>query len=261
MPERQDLETLLLDNLPVVERVAAAICRRHGLSRDDADEFTSSVKERLVADDYAVLRHFRGEASIRTYLSVVVAMLFREYRAQHWGRWRSSAPALALGPVAVRLEALTYRDGHPLEQAIAILRSSGTCDLTHRELVELHGRLPIRRPLRPIDAGPAPLLTAVGVASADDLLLAHLAEDDRDRLERGLRRAMEQLPVEDRLIVRMRYWEGSTVADVARALALPQKGLYRRLERALAVLRRALESAGLSRDEVRQMFTDVVSSD
>lgn len=262
MPERQDLEALLLDNLSVVERIAAAICRRHGLSPEDAEDFTASVKARLVEDDYVVLRKFRGESSLATYLAVVVAMLFRDYRTRHWGRWRPSAVAQSLGPAAVRLETLVYRDGYSLDQATAVLRSAGpgagigAGDLSPRALSALYARLPARGPMRPVDVGPEPLLTAVGVAGADDLLLAHLAAEERQRLEGAVQGALEQLPAEDRLIVRMRYWEGLRIADIARALQLPQKALYRRVERALIELRRHLESSGVSRNVTQQMFAD-----
>jgi DNA-directed RNA polymerase specialized sigma24 family protein len=57
----------------------------------------------------------------------------------------------------------------------------------------------------------------------------------------------------------MRYWEGTSVADIARALGLPQKPLYRRLERALAALRAALEAAGVSRHRTAACLAEWVA--
>ena len=52
----------------------------------------------------------------------------------------------------------------------------------------------------------------------------------------------------------MRFWEGLSVAQIARGLGVPQKGLYRRFERALARMRRDLERGGLSRHDMRDLL-------
>jgi DNA-directed RNA polymerase specialized sigma24 family protein len=54
----------------------------------------------------------------------------------------------------------------------------------------------------------------------------------------------------------MRFWEGRCVSDISRALGVPQKRLYRRLERALVQVRRALEADGLSREVVMSFLRD-----
>ena len=63
-----------------------------------------------------------------------------------------------------------------------------------------------------------------------------------------------QLELEDQLIVQLHFAEGNTVADVARALRIEQKPLYRRVERLRVRLRALLESAGLSGDDVRGLL-------
>src|SRR5215216_1633249 len=88
--ERPQLETLFLDNLSVIERIIGAACRRYGLVSADAEDAASWLKLRFVQDDYAVLQKFRGESALPTYLTVVITMLFRDYRVQQWGRWRPS---------------------------------------------------------------------------------------------------------------------------------------------------------------------------
>src|SRR5882672_2358170 len=101
MTDRQELEVLLLANLAWIERVVGALARRHGLSADDRADFASWVKLKLVEHDYRVLQRFRGESTITTYLTTVIAMVYRDYRAHRWGRWRPSAAALRLGRLAV----------------------------------------------------------------------------------------------------------------------------------------------------------------
>jgi RNA polymerase sigma factor (sigma-70 family) len=246
-PEPQGPEALFVSHLGWIERVAAAVCRRHGSSREDTEDFSSWAKLKLIEDDYAVFRKFRGESSITTYLTVVIAMLFRDYRTQHWGRWRPSAAARRHGAVAVRLETLVYRDHLRLEQAAEVLRTAGQTDLPDRELARLLCELPARRPGRPVQVGSEPLADAPAADRADDLVTADETEAGRKLLDGVLRR----LPPEDQVMLRMRFWEGMSVADIARGLGLPQKPLYRRMDRALASLRGYLEESGVSRDGAR----------
>ena len=63
--ERQRLEALFLGQLGWIKRAARALCRRYGLSSDEAADFTSWAKLKLVEDDYAALAKFRGESRSR----------------------------------------------------------------------------------------------------------------------------------------------------------------------------------------------------
>ena len=256
MPDRNELEALLTDNLGWVDRVAASVCRRHGLDPDESDEFAGWVRMRLVEDDYAVLRKFRGESAVTTYLTVVVTMLFRDYRVSRWGRWRPSAAAKRMGEVAVRLETLVYRDGYRVDQAGEMLRAAGHTDLPDRELVRMLSGLPHRTGTRPVQVGDEPLEVQPARSTADEGILASEAHDERSVAEDALRRALESLPQDDRVIVRLRVWEGMSVADISRALNVPQKPLYRRLERIFGRLRQQMEGAGITREDVRRMLDD-----
>jgi RNA polymerase sigma factor (sigma-70 family) len=259
MLHRQDPETLLRENLPRIDAIAGALCRRHGLVGDAADDFASWVRFKLVEDDYAVLRKFRGESSLPTYLTVVLAMLFREHRVRERGRWRPSAAARREGPVAVRLETLIYRDGHSLGQAAEILRTSGETDLPDRDIRALLARLPPRRELRPVPVGADPLESTAAPERADAGVLARETDAERRSAEAALFQALDELPAEDRVIVRMRIWEDLSVADVARGLGIPQKPLYRRLERIFGRLRAHLEGAGVTPELVRRLVQEGAS--
>lgn len=248
-----DAQSRFLDNLPYIERVLAGLSRRLGLRGDDADDFSSWAKARLIEDGYSVLAKFRGESSITTYLTVVLAMLGREFQVQRHGRWRPSAAARRSGSLAVRLETLVYRDHVPLSQAAEQLRTRGETTMADRELAQLLGALPRRTGGRPKDAGDVGLESAVSSMRADDIVEAENAARDRERAGAALTAAIERLSTEDRLIVRLRFWEELSIADISRTLGVPQKPLYRRLERVLVGLRRDLENAGVSQELTRAL--------
>jgi RNA polymerase sigma factor (sigma-70 family) len=74
--------------------------------------------------------------------------------------------------------------------------------------------------------------------------------------EAALHQAMERLLPRDQVVFRMRFWEGLSVAQIARGLGVPQKGLYRRIERALARMRRDLERSGMTLGRVRELLDE-----
>jgi RNA polymerase sigma factor for flagellar operon FliA len=250
---RVELEQLFLAELPRIDRVLARLCRQFGLFGDDADDFSSWARERLIENDYAVLAKFRGESSLSTYLTVVLARCLREYRIAKFGRWRPSAAARRRGIIAVHLEALVHRDGLALSQAGEMLRTAALTQASDKELGDLLMALPRRYRARTeihLDARVEP----VDSASADYTVLESELEHDLAQTGDAIRNALDHLEPEDRVVVQMRFWEGLSVADIARALRLDQKPLYRRLERSLRELRARLESSGIDRTRLRDLW-------
>lgn len=249
-----DPQELFLSNLPLIDRIVAGLCRRHALFGDTADDFGSWVREKLIEDDYRIIRSYEGRSSYSTYLVVVITNLLRDYNIRRWGRWRASAEARRLGPVAVQLETLMYRDGHTLAEACAVLRSRGA-DVSERELATLAARVPPR--VRRRDVGDEQLgYVESGLPDPHETLER---EESRDAVLTQVSAALASLPGEDQLILRLRFWEGLTVADIARTLRLQQKPLYRRLERLLAALRSSLLAAGVEEDMVADMLQEPAS--
>jgi RNA polymerase sigma factor for flagellar operon FliA len=253
--DRAAAEALFIENIKTVDRLLVSLCRRYGMRGDDADDFASWAKTRLIEDDYSVVRQFRGESSLTAYLAVVLSMALREYRVQHWGRWRPSAAARRAGGVTAQLERLMHRDGVPFPQAAETLRTSGATTLSDRELSSLASALPARHPLRPIYVGAAALGEVQGDARAESLVDEATTSDERRKALSALDAAIAALPSEDQVIVRLRFWEDLGVVEIARTLRLEQKPLYRRLNTVLTRLRGHLETYGISRVLVAELIT------
>lgn len=252
MPDRPNSEALFLKHLSWIEKVAAIACSRAGVPEGEAEDFAGWVKLKLMENDYAALRKFRGEAGIKTFLATVVVRQFHDYMREKRGRWRPSSAAERLGPPARELEELVYRDGYRLDQAGEKLRTSGRTTLSDKELARLLAQLPARTPTRPVEVVSEPLLFAAEAPSrADERVTAAEAEARRGEVMGALGRALDQLEPEERMIVRMHFADGYTLADVARALRLDQKPLYRRVERLRSRLRHYLENEGVRGTDVR----------
>lgn len=240
-------EDRFLSNLPLIERILAAVCRRNGLVADEREEFAAWAKLRLVENDYAILRKFEGRSSLPTYLTTVIANLFRDYRIHCWGKWRPSAEAVRLGPFAVRYETLVHRDGRSLIEAFEILRRENS-EIRRADLEDLAGRLPVRTKRR--TETDDRLETMPGPESSDSLATDTERRGTENRLAAALNSALSGLEPEARLVLKLRFADGLAVVDIARMLGVPPRPLYTMIERSLVSLRGALASVGLEAAQV-----------
>lgn len=235
----------------LINQVIAFTARRHRFNPSDAEEFGSLVRLKLVENDYAILRKFQQRSSLRTYLTVVIKRLCLDFRTAQWGKWRPSAEATRQGPVAVLLERLTSRDGYSFSEACELLRTKHGVDLSDSELERLWTRLPKRIPRRLVDEGELTNLVADGI----DAESAAMQAEDREeavRFWKTLENLVDALSAQDRLILKLHFKDGLTVAQISRALKLDQAPLYRRINGLLATLRRQLEGEGFSADAIQR---------
>ncbi len=247
-PSSKLLEQLFLANLALVDRAIAFVCRRHGLSGADAEDFGGSVKLRILEDDYRILREFKGGSSMGTYLAVVIQNLGRDFCNQHWGRWRPSAAAERLGERAIQLEGLMVRDGHTFSEALALLRSRHGARESDADLEALVTQLP-QRPKRQF-AGEEVLASLPSNEAADCRLIERESREIVEKARRALDAAMAALEPEDQLMLQLEREQGLSVAQIARALGVEQMPLYHRRNKALRFLRLELKRGGFDLREV-----------
>jgi RNA polymerase sigma factor for flagellar operon FliA len=251
---RQKLEQLFLSALPDIDHATKFVARRHRLSPAELEDFASEVRVAIIDQDYAVLDRFQGRSSLRTYLVIVIQRLFIDRMRKRLGRWRPSTEARRLGVRAVQLEALLYRDNLTFSEACETLRTNHRVSETEATLRELAQRLPRRGPrTSPAADDEAAELRAPRPAEPD----GHLSrQETSERCQRGLDAALCDLPPEDRMLIRLRFEDGVSVADIARGLGFDQKALYARIDRLLAGLRNVLVRHQLSWPEVKDLIDD-----
>lgn len=252
MPEEQSAEDLFRDNVDLVDRVLASTGRRFALRPHEVEEFAGWARLRLIDDDYATLRKFRGEARFSTYLVTVVRRLAKDWIIARRGKWRPSTAARRLGTAAVRLEVLISFDGRTTEEAVETLKRNEGVRASRQELYRLAEELPYHPPRR--HYGGEGLERMPADASTDERALDHERESRAEEVEEALARALAGLDDEDRLILQMRFEQDVTVASIARTLGLDQRRLYTRVHRLTGELRRALESDGVDAERVRDLL-------
>jgi len=249
-------DEIYLQHLPTIKRIAAFVARRHHLEAGEAEEFVQEACVRLLDDNYGIIRKFEGRSSFSTYLTTVISRLFAQWRVEQWGKWRPSAEAKRLGDKAITLERLMSRDGFTLSEAVRVLTTPGSSSYTIGELEAIYLRLPPRNP-RPIVVSEE-VVPDVMTVEAD--AYERIAAGDRARAVRQAFQCIDgvfkEMEPEDQLILQMRFWHGQRVPDIARTLHLDQKKLYKRLDRLFLILRRELETAGVSQADVAGLLAE-----
>ncbi|PYQ28000.1 MAG: hypothetical protein DMF56_17820 [Acidobacteria bacterium] len=249
-------EHTFLEHLPTIERIASSVARRYHLSADESGEFVQVVSVRLLDDDYAIIRKFEGRSKLSTYLTIVIPRLFQQWRTELWGKWRPSAEARRLGDKAITLERLMTRDGYTFAEAVKELTTPAGSPYTERELEAIYMRLPPRnsRPmLVPEDVIPEGMIAVP--AEAEDLV----EMSDRERAARNAVAAVDLLIAtmdpEDRLILQLRFWQELTAPEIAERLPhIHPKKVYKRLDKLVLAMRRALEEAGITKADIEDLL-------
>jgi RNA polymerase sigma factor (sigma-70 family) len=234
----------------LLERHYDLICRKldrlgrqSGLPEHDAEELRSWALFRLVEDDYRILASWTGRSSFATYLTVVLVNLARDYRTHLWGKWRPSAEAQRSGPAGVMLERLWVRDGLTLDEAIARIRVELPDPPSRARLEEIAARLPRRVGRRRV--GDEELCRIAVDGQAEARVETREQAGPAARVREILRGLLRELAAEDRLLLRLHFRDGLSLAAVAPLFGTPQRLLYRRRNRCLLALRQGLERAGI----------------
>lgn len=245
--------SLVETHLALIERAIRRVCRDARIEGEDANDFDSSVKLALLANDGAILQKHEGRASLATYITVVIRrLLVDQLRTE--GRWYASAEAKRRGDAAILLDRLLHRDHRPFEEA-AVIVTSRHPQVSAAQLRVIAASLP-QRAARPrlVGLGEHDDERFASQASADDRLLEHDLEERSAFTSRVVSGALAAMTPEDRVVLRLRYGKGASIADIARALGVAQRPLYRRVEALLAQLRDTLQHAGLDAASVTDLI-------
>ena len=223
------------EDLGLLDTVIRAVARRRRLGCGEFQDFAQIVHLKLLERHYDVFSRFRGDCSLRTYLTVVVTRILLDWRNARYGKWRPSAAAARLGPVGVGLERLTSRDGHTVGEAVEIIcQATG---LGREELRDIAGRLPHRITRREVPPELEPLALSEPFR---DPIAARERLERTHQVRRALRRAYLTLPPDDQRLLALRYQRSMTVRQIGEDLEIDSKALYRRFARLASKLRRAL---------------------
>ena len=239
---------LLLANLDLIERLVRFVARRHHLSFGDTEEFASIVRLKLVENDFAILRKFEGRSTLSTYLTVVIDRLYQDFSIARWGKWRPSAQARRLGEVAILLERMIVRDGATFDESVGTLQTNHGVSETREQLRQMLLALPARG----ARWGTARGQTADNAHDgfADPSFRSQEDQTEAERVSVALAEAVAALSADDQRILKLRFEDNRTIAEISAILRLETRGLYRRVQSLMRGLRSSLEAHGVSHGDI-----------
>jgi RNA polymerase sigma factor (sigma-70 family) len=226
------------------------VIRQHGADDDRADECFRHVCGALSDDGYRRLRSFRpeGPARFRSWLTAVVSNLCVDWHRKEQGRSRVPRSVSQLPELEQQVYRCIYMRRMSRAQCTQDLASRYP-GLTEATVAGINARLfalltPQQRwqlsvrnqPLQPVtcsaesgDGEPARRVAAPDPGPEE--LAADL------QAQHQLRVALSRLPAEQRLLLRLRFEQGLTLAEVARLTGQPDPfRANRRIQAALAGL-------------------------
>lgn len=233
---------------PLYRRLIRRTLRNSRLPTAEWDDFKSMALFHLVKDDYRVLRLCRSKEQLPGYLLRVLGRLLLDHRVRNMGKWRPTAKATRMGTVAVALERLLYRERLSHDEALARLRTIHGHDLvTDAAAITTTPPLPRRHMVS--------LEDAIGLATSEptpeDRLIARQARRRAATTMQQVRRELGRLSPKDRVLLLMRYRDGMAIIDIARALRIDARPIYRRFEAVQKQLWSALNAVGVDRASSR----------
>ena len=239
-----------------IEAALAAVCRRHRLTADDADELRQRVYVKLC--EQGVLRKFQNRSTLRTFLVTVCERVLLDWRISEWGKWRPCQEAKRLGPLAIELDRLLTRDHLPYEEAVDKLLTQGHA-AKRSEIDAIRPKLAERTRRWMVSHEVLEHMPASG--SADEHVMRQEHNAKFAAIGVALANVLRALAPQDQLLLRMRFESGFTVARIAEAVGEDQKPLYRRFERLLVGLKTSLAQLGIGEDEVKDLLRGCGSPD
>ncbi len=238
-----------------VEALIRAACFRNRLKPDEAEEFASEVKLRLVENDYRILRVFTGKSSIETYLTTVIANTVRDLIRERDGRWRPSEEAKRLGEVAERLEELIYRFHYPFHEAYQILTTNFGFNLSEKVARDIYFKLKVR------EGRPVAVSTEEEFHDERGTPETEMINAEHNQLEGRISTIINelrgQLSATDRLMLRMAFEDNLKLTVVAEQLQLSRGEVDRRIREILTLFKRGILQHGINFNEVRELIGDM----
>ena len=244
-----DYEHVLTNNVDLIDHIVTSIARRRRLSAVDTDELRSATYLRLIDNDYALLRHFRGNSKLGTYLTVVIDRICIDFCAQRSGRRRPTAVARRLGPVAIALERMVFRDGFTFNEAAETLKACDVVSGTRTELYELLWRLwpgQLRRHQS------YSLCDTEGWGNAETFT-SREGEEGLERIRSTLLQVVGSLSERNRTLLDLRFGRDLPISAIAALLHENNSVVRRQLQRLVTELKRQLRDADITASDVNQI--------
>ncbi|MDQ1351344.1 MAG: hypothetical protein QG657_1646 [Acidobacteriota bacterium] len=236
---------------------------------NEALELSNQVLDILRQNNYRVLREFKGNAQLTTYLTAIISRRAVDMIRKKLGRGREKERATELGNIGLILFQRVIKDGYPLRDVYNELRTNSNFPDTMEELEtmlrKIKGKNSGGHKPGPANGNNGNSVVKNGTSINEDEYVipdtksdpqALLMERQRQQeIHQVIRDIIAPLSGEERLLLRMRFpvHEGEkpgSVEKIANALGITPKAVYKRITRLMKKCRQQLDSRGICINEL-----------
>ena len=235
---------------------------------NEALELSNQVLDTLKRDNYKVLREFKGNARLTTYITAIISHRAVDLIRKKLGRDREKERAKELGDFGLLVYQRVIKDGYPLSNVFDELRTDNRFSGSMEELEALVQKIKGKGKNPGISFSNGLESTANGSVvkkgtfigvNKDELVIPDGRNDPQEivmenqrkrKMDEVIKNIISQLNGEEQMLLRMRFPFGEneapqSVAQISTVLGITQKGVYKRMTRLLKKCKDKLDREGV----------------
>ena len=262
-------QKVINDHFPLIEKMCFSITRRHlqGNSRNnpvtlenEALELSNQVLDTLRRDDYRVLRQFKGNAKLSTYLTTIVARQAVDVIRKKLGRSREKERAQKFGKAGLLIYENIFLQGAAVPEFYPTLKEQGI-SLSLEEVEAIAQKIKGKKGGLADLPGSNPVVKNGATINEDgETIIPDTAHDPQEllmnqqkeqKLGQVVKDIIAHLDGEERMILRMRFpveeeEKPGKVENIAKILGISEKAVYKRIARIMKKCRELVSRQGVT---------------
>jgi len=227
---------------------------------NEALELNNTVLDKLREKNFRVLRKFKGNARVTTYITAIISNQAVDLIRKKKGRGREKERAKKIGDSGVKIYEKVFVEGVDTATAYEELKNKfgfkGTLKDMEAVVEKIKGKgkpadgQPVNAGIRSMETGE--VIVADSRKNPEELVIEAQREE---KLKEIINRVVSQLSGEERLILRMRFpvsedEEPKDIGLISRLLGISKKAVYNRISRVLKKSRDMMVNSGVNVEDI-----------
>jgi RNA polymerase sigma factor (sigma-70 family) len=262
---------IINDHFPLIERQCFIAVKRQLKYQgtlnnplnieNEALELSNQVLDTLQHNDYRVLRQFKGDAKLSTYITTIIARQAVDLVRKKLGRSREKERAQKFGKIGMMIYEKVILQGCSLEEIYLELKSSEDISQSLEELETITEKIKGKKISLTFSNGDNPMVKNGVIIDEDgDYIIPDkkndpeellIEEQRKQKLGEVVKEIIAQLNGEERIILRMRFpandeEKPGKVEQIATVLGISEKAVYKRIARVLHKCKNLLDQKGVA---------------
>jgi RNA polymerase sigma factor (sigma-70 family) len=264
-------QKIISDHFQLIERQCFNAVKRqlkyHGALNNpvnienEAIELSNQVLDTLQHDDYRVLRQFKGDAKLSTYITTIIARQAVDLVRKKLGRSREKERAQKFGKIGMMIYEKIILQGCSLEEIYPELKSTEGISQSLEELETIAEKIKGKKGSLSFSNEDNPVVKNGATVNEDgDYIIPDkkndpeellIEEQRKQKLGEVVKDIIAHLNGEERIILRMRFpangeKKPGKVEQIATVLGISEKAVYKRIARILKKCKNLLDQKGVA---------------